>query len=261
MTVLRSLLFAAIFYPATVLWVLAGIVASAFGHRTTLKVVLSWVDFHHMLTATVLGIRTRVDGVLPQGAHLFAVKHESMYETLEMVRLTNLPVIVMKKELADIPLFGFLTRQYGVIPVERSAGARALREMVAAGKEALAAGRPVAIYPEGTRVPVGEQPELKSGFAALYRALGLAVVPVAVDSGRLWGRGLVHQHGVVTFKVGETIPPGLKRDEVESRVHAAINALNPPRNGEVAGGERSSAGGPLHHAASRHGPPPRIGED
>ena len=225
MAVPRSLLYTAIFYPATVLWVLAGVLASAFGRRPTLKVVLSWVDFHHWLAANLLGIRTHVEGDLPEGAYLFAVKHESMYETLEMVRLTHLPVIVMKKELADIPLFGFLTKQYGVIPVERSAGARALREMVAAGKEAIATGRPVIIYPEGTRVRVGETPEVKSGFAALYRALGLPVVPVAVNSGRLWGRGLVHHSGVVTFKVGETIPPGLRRDEAETRVHAAINAL------------------------------------
>jgi 1-acyl-sn-glycerol-3-phosphate acyltransferase len=225
MAVPRSLLYTAIFYPATVLWVLAGVLASAFGRRPTLKVVLSWVDFHHWLAANLLGIRTHVEGDLPEGAYLFAVKHESMYETLEMVRLTHLPVIVMKKELADIPLFGFLTKQYGVIPVERSAGARALREMVAAGKEAIATGRPVIIYPEGTRVRVGETPEVKSGFAALYRALGLPVVPVAVNSGRLWGRGLVHHSGVVTFKVGETIPPGLRREEAETRVHAAINAL------------------------------------
>jgi 1-acyl-sn-glycerol-3-phosphate acyltransferase len=222
---LRSLLYAAVFYPATVLWVLAGMAASLFGRAAILKIVLSWVDFHHWLSATVLGIRARLVGVLPRGAYLFAVKHESMYETLEMVRLTQLPVIVMKKELADIPLFGFLTRQYGVIPVERSAGAKALREMVVAGKEAIASGRPVIIFPEGTRVRAGEAPELKSGFAALYRALGLPVVPIAVDSGRLWGRGLAHRSGTVTFKVGETIPPGLKRSEVEARVHAAINAL------------------------------------
>jgi 1-acyl-sn-glycerol-3-phosphate acyltransferase len=225
--VVRSLLFAALFYPGTVLWVLAGVVASLFGRKPTLRVVLNWVELHHWLTANVLGIRTRVEGTLPRGAHLFAVKHESMYETIEMVRLTHLPIIVMKKELADIPLFGFLTKQYGVIPVERSAGAKALREMVAAGKEAIVTGRPVAIYPEGTRVRVGETPRVKSGFAALYRALGLPVVPVAVDSGGLWGRGLVHRPGIVTFKVGETIPPGLSREEIEARVHRAINALAP----------------------------------
>jgi len=225
MALVRSLLFAAIFYPATLIWVLSGIVASLFGRRPTLSVVLSWVDLHHKLASSLLGIQTRLDGALPPGPHLITVKHQSMYETLEIVRLTHLPVIVMKKELADIPLFGFMTRQYGVIPVERSAGAKALRAMVAAAQEAIAAGRPVAIYPEGTRVRVGQTPQLKSGFAALYRALGLPVVPVAVDSGRLWGRGLVHHSGTVTFKVGDTIPPGLKRTEIEARVHAAINAL------------------------------------
>ena len=141
------------------------------------------------------------------------------------MRLTNFPVIVMKKELADIPVFGSLTRRYGVIPVERSAGAKALRALVEEGKKAAATGRSVIIYPEGTRVRVGETPELRSGFAALYRAVGLPVVPVAVDSGRLWGRKFVHRSGTVTFKIGETVPAGLKREEVDRRVHAAINRL------------------------------------
>jgi len=226
MTLIRSLLFAAIFYAATVGWVLAGIITSLFGRSPTLAVVLSWVDFHHWLTTNLLGIDSKVEGEIPSGPHLIAVKHQAMYETLEMVRITNLPVMVMKKELSDIPLFGFLTRRYGVIPVERTAGAKALRNMVTEGEKSVATGRPVIIFPEGTRVCVGQQPRIKPGFAALYRALGLPVVPVAVNSGRLWGRGFVHQPGIVTFKVGETIPPGLKRDEVEARVHAAINALD-----------------------------------
>lgn len=225
MAVLRSLLYAAIFYPATLLWVLAGLIVSPIGQRPTLAVVLSWVDLHHWLVRNVLGIRLRIEGNVPPGPLLIAVKHQSMLETLEMVRLTKLPIIVMKKELADIPLFGFMTRRYGVIPVERSAGAKALRTLVEEGRQAIASGRPVIIYPEGTRVRVGEAPPLKSGFAALYRALGLPVVPVAVDSGRLWGRGLVHRSGTVTFKVGATIPEGLARKDVEARVHRAINAL------------------------------------
>jgi 1-acyl-sn-glycerol-3-phosphate acyltransferase len=225
MIVARSLLYAAIFYPATLLWVLAGMVASLFGRRATLAVVLSWTELNHWLAEHILGIRVRVEGAIPPGPHLIAVKHESMLETLEMVRITHLPVIVIKRELADIPLFGFMTRQYGIIAVERSAGAKALRALVSQGREAVAEGRAVLIYPEGTRVRVGEQPPLKSGFAALYRALGLPVVPVAVDSGRLWGRGLVHRRGTVTLKVGEIIPPGLRREEIERRVHAAINAL------------------------------------
>ena len=225
MAALRSLLYAAIFYPATVLWVLAGLVASLIGRKPTLGVVLSWVDVHSWLTRKALGIRLKVDGEVPPGPMLIAVKHQSMFETLEMVRITNLPIIVMKKELADIPLFGFMTRRYGVIPVERSAGAKALRTLVEEGRQAVESGRPVIIYPEGTRVRVGEEPPLKSGFAALYRALGLPVVPVAVDSGRLWGRGFVHHSGTITFKVGEVIPAGLARKDIEARVHSTINVL------------------------------------
>lgn len=222
---LRSLLYAAIFYTATLLWVLIGGLVSLFGRKATLAVVLSWVEMHHWLVRNLLGIRLRVEGEVPRGPLLIAVKHQSMLETLEMVRITNLPIIVMKKELGDIPFFGFLTRRYGVIEVERSAGAKALRSLVEEGREAVASGRAVIIYPEGTRVRVGETPELKSGFAALYRALGLPVAPVALDSGRLWGRGLVHRSGTVTFRVGETIPAGLPRKDIEARVHSAINAL------------------------------------
>lgn len=225
MALVRSLLYAAIFYPVTALWVTVGVPASLLGRGPTLAVVLSWVDFHHWLARHLLGIRVRVEGDIPPGCYLIAVKHESMFETLEMVRLSHLPVIVLKKELSDIPLFGWLTRRYGVIAVERSAGAAALRALVQEGRKATRDGRSVIIYPEGTRVRPGQRPPLKSGFAALYRALGLPVVPVAVDSGRLWGRGLVHHPGTVTFKVGPTIPAGLERKAVEARVHAAINGL------------------------------------
>jgi 1-acyl-sn-glycerol-3-phosphate acyltransferase len=225
MIVLRSLLYAALFYPATLLWAVAGLVGGLLGDRYALAVVLSWTQMNHWLVTRLLGIRIRVEGKVPPGPHLIAVKHQSMLETLEMVRITSLPIIVIKQELADLPLFGWMTRRYGVIPVERSAGAKALRAMVVEAKKALATGRAVIIYPEGTRVRVGETPPLRSGFAALYRTLGLPVVPVATDAGVLWGRGLIHRPGTVTLKVGETVPPGLKREEVERRVHAAINAL------------------------------------
>jgi 1-acyl-sn-glycerol-3-phosphate acyltransferase len=225
-TAIRSLLYAAIFYAATVAWLLVGIPVSLLGRRPMLAVVLSWAEFHHWLVEHLLAIHVRVDGQIPPGQSLIAVKHQSMLETMEMLRVTRLPVIVIKRELADIPLFGWMTRRYGVIAVERSAGAKALRALVEEGRRAIATGRSVIIYPEGTRVRVGEQPPLRSGFAALYRTLGLPVVPVAVDSGRLWGRGFMHRSGTVTLKVEETIPPGLRRDEVERRVHAAINAFD-----------------------------------
>jgi 1-acyl-sn-glycerol-3-phosphate acyltransferase len=224
MALARSLLFALVFYPATLLFVLGCFVASLFGSGPVRAVVHRWTNFHHLLTR-LLGTRVEVMGDMPPGACLIAVKHQSMFETLEMVRLANTPVIVLKRELSDLPLFGWATRRYGVIPVDREAGPKALRAMISAGRQAVAAGRPVLIYPEGTRVRRGETPPLQPGFAGLYRSLGLPVVPVAVDSGRLWSRNLPRKSGTIHFLIGEPIPAGLPRDQVEARVHAAINAL------------------------------------
>ena len=226
MQFLRSLLYALIFYPATLLYVIAGLTLGLFATRPMRAVVHGWANLHEWLSVNLLGVRLRLEGAIPDGPYLIAVKHQSMYETIQMLRVIRTPVVVLKQQLASIPLFGWMTRRYGVIPVDRKAGSKALRTMLSAAKKALADGRPVAIVPEGTRVPPGERPQLRSGFAGLYRALNLPVVPIAVDSGRLWGRGLIKHPGLVTFKVGEIIPPGLKRDEIEARVHAAINALN-----------------------------------
>ena len=226
MQFLRSVLFAVTFYPLTLVLSVVGLLISLLGPRPTRTVVHDWTALHHWMTRHVLGIRTRVEGVIPAEPMLIAVKHEAMFETLEMVLLARSPVIVIKRELANLPLFGWMTRRYGVIPVDREAGPKALREMIALGKAAVAEGRQIIIYPEGTRVPHGEQPPLRPGFAGLYRALGLPVVPVAVESGRLCGRGLLKRKGTITFRIGEVIPAGLKRAEIEARVHAAINALS-----------------------------------
>ena len=225
MTLARSIVFAIIFYPLTMVFCIAGIAARVAGRPATLAVVRSWMNSFRWLTRHLLHIDTFIEGALPDGPHLVAVKHQSMFETIEVARLTNLPIVVYKKELSRIPLFGGVTRAYGVIAVERSAGAKALRSLVTEGRKALAEKRSVIIYPEGTRVPVGQAPPLQSGFAGLYRALGLPVLPVAIDSGRLWQRGIRKYGGVITIRFGAAIPAGLGRGEIEERVHAAINAL------------------------------------
>jgi 1-acyl-sn-glycerol-3-phosphate acyltransferase len=196
-----------------------------FGDRPVQAVVHGWSHYHHWLVTRVLRIRWQIKGVIPDGSYLIAVKHQAMVETIEVLQLADTPVVVMKRELTTMPLFGWVTRRYGVIGVDREAGASALREMMVRAKAAVASGRPVVIFPEGTRVPPGESPTLRPGFAGLYRALGMPVVPVALDSGLIWGRGLLKRRGVIRVRVGEIIPAGLKRPEVETRVHAAINAL------------------------------------
>jgi 1-acyl-sn-glycerol-3-phosphate acyltransferase len=133
--------------------------------------------------------------------------------------------VFAKQELFRIPGWGHSALVYGLVPVARDEGAKALRAMIASAKERAAAGRPLVIFPEGTRVPHGERPPLQAGFAGLYKLLGLPVVPIAVDSGATYHR-LIKRRGRITYKVGETIPVGLPRSEVEARVHAAMNALN-----------------------------------
>jgi 1-acyl-sn-glycerol-3-phosphate acyltransferase len=227
MNVLRSALFAAIFYPVSVLAVLAALPAALLGRRAIFAVVHFWVWSHRWCAELILGIRTRVEGSLPSGAVLVAGKHQSMYETIEVVRLLEDPAVVLKRELADLPGWGRAAQRYGMIPVDRDGGAPALRRMLAAAQAILAEGRPIVIFPEGTRVMPGEQPPLQPGFAGLYKALGVPVVPVAIDSGLVWPRrAWIKRPGIVTFRFGDPIPPGLPRKEAEARVHAAINELD-----------------------------------
>lgn len=157
-------------------------------------------------------------------------KHEAMFETIDLLLFLDRPVVFAKAELFSIPFWGKIALRYGLIPIDRNAGASALRIMRRAAQNTIAGGRPIALFPEGTRVPHGQMPSIRSGFAGIYKLLGMAVVPVAVDSGRLRGRGAglgwIRLPGTITYHVGATIPPGMPRDEAETLAHSAINALN-----------------------------------
>jgi 1-acyl-sn-glycerol-3-phosphate acyltransferase len=224
---LRSVLFALVFYTGSLVYVFrAATIART--PRGALSAALGWARFHRRCAETILGIHTRVEGVIPDRPVLFAMKHESMYETLEILLLLRQPAVMMKKELTVMPLWGGIALRHGAIPIDRAGGAKSLRTLLAAARVAVADNRSLLIFPEGTRVPHGERAPLKAGFAGLYRQLGLPVVPVALDSGRVWPRrGFVKRSGVVTFRFAEVIEPGLDRNAVEALVHEQINALNP----------------------------------
>lgn len=222
-----TLVFTLLFFVFSALFTLLALAAWPLGTRAVGAVARGWALMHRILSRFVLRQRVVVEGTLPTDVCFIAMKHEAMFETVDVLCLLNRPVVAAKKELLSIPIWGWVAMRYGVIPVDRSGGASALRAVRAQAKAAMSGGRAFVFYPEGTRVHPGEAPPLKSGFAGLYGALDTRVVPIAIDSGRCNPRGRhLRFPGKITYWIGEAIPPGLPRREAEARVHAAINALN-----------------------------------
>jgi 1-acyl-sn-glycerol-3-phosphate acyltransferase len=222
---LRSLAFYVLFYGGSALLVVASVVAVIAQKRWLRRLVSQWGHWHLWCVEKVLGVQVVLEGTLPEGPVLIAVKHEAFFEAIDTPRLLTFPAVFAKQELFRIPGWGYSALVYGLIPVAREEGAKALRQMIATARERVEEGRPLVIFPEGTRVAHGTRPPLQAGFAGLYKLLRLPVVPIAVDSGATYHR-LIKRPGRITYKVGETIPAGLPRAEVEARVHQAINALN-----------------------------------
>jgi 1-acyl-sn-glycerol-3-phosphate acyltransferase len=223
--ILRSLAFYAVFYLGSVFFVLAALLAMPLGDKALRRAVRGWSHFHRLCARVLLAIRVVIEGELPNEGVLVAVKHESFFEAIDLPMQMDWPVPFPKAELAAIPGWGRAAKRYGIVVVERSEGARALRKMVADARSFTAQNRPLVIFPEGTRVPTGERRSLQSGFAGVYKLLGLPVVPVAVNSGRLYQRRW-KKPGTITIRVGERIEAGLPRAEIEARVEQEINALN-----------------------------------
>ena len=220
----------AVFYGGSLFYVLTALLVSLRSAHALQRVAHHWARFHRGCARIILQQKIQVIGNLPDGPYLYVFKHESMFETIDLLVMFRRPAVAAKRELADIPLWGRVAVLHGIIPVEREAGASALRAMMKASKQALADGRPICLFPEGTRVLPGQCPPLQAGFAGLYKLLGVPVIPVALNSGQVSPRkAFIKRPGTVTYLVGDTIPPGLPRAEAELRVHAAINALNDAR--------------------------------
>ncbi len=224
---LRSAAFYPIFYSVSACLVICAVIALPIGRDALRKVVQWWTIWHRWCLRWLVGITVRVEGELATGPVLYAIKHESFFEAIDAPKLLRWPAVFTKRELFDIPGWGRAALIYGLVPVSRDGGASALRQMLKAAKEMVADERPLVLFPEGTRVPHGKSPPMRSGFAGIYKLIGLPVVPVAVNSGPLY-HGWIKRSGVITYRIGEMIPAGLPRAEAEQRVHAAMNALNDP---------------------------------
>jgi 1-acyl-sn-glycerol-3-phosphate acyltransferase len=242
---MRTFLFKTAFYLATALILLLGSplllaprsLAMA-GLRLHGRTVL-W------LLRTIMGIGIEVRGRehLPQGAALVACKHQSSWETFALPVLLADPALVMKAELMRIPVYGWFSAKFGMIPIEREKGPAALRRMLKAAQARAAEGRQVLIFPEGTRKAPGSAPDYKPGVVALYDALRAPCVPVALSSGLLWpARRWPERRGTILIEFLPAIAPGLPRKEflslLQSAVEAATGRLLAETGGAAAAADR-----------------------
>lgn len=225
MTTLRSALFNLFFVVGTALVVTLGLPMLAFPQRILAAYIRLWA--HGMIGALriICGIRLEVTGLahIPPGPAVIAAKHQSAFDTIVWLLLVPDCVYVLKKELLNIPLWGWFTLRCGHLAVDREGGGAALRNLVRGAKQRFAEGRPVVIFPEGTRTAPGDRQPYQPGVAALATAGGVPVVPVATDSGLRWGRRAFRKSpGVIHVSILPPLPIGLPRAALMAALEAAI---------------------------------------
>jgi 1-acyl-sn-glycerol-3-phosphate acyltransferase len=225
---LRVFIYALVFYISSIFLLALFWSLVSLWHDLAIWEVKTWMRWQRFCARYILRIESHVAGAaLPPAPAILAIKHESHYETFECLLLFDAPSAVMKKELNKIPFCDRIGRHYGMIPVDREAGSAALKSLLQQAKIQAAKNRYIAIYPEGTRIEHGKTVPLESGLTALYKSLNLPIVPIAMNAGKLWPKTLWQiKPGTVEWLIGEAIPPGLPRAEMEARVFAGINALN-----------------------------------
>jgi 1-acyl-sn-glycerol-3-phosphate acyltransferase len=185
-----------------------------------------WANGIVLLLKFVVGLDYRERGRenIPDGPCIIACNHQSLWETLTLSTIFPEASIVAKKELIDLPIVGWYLYKYPMILLDRSAGRQALRQMIEEARRAVAEGRKVLIFPQGTRQAVDEPPKyIWAGVYALYSSLNLPVMPAVHNSGLFWGKkALVMDSGMVTVSYLPVIPPGLNRSEFQERVERLI---------------------------------------
>lgn len=229
---LRSFFFNVGWYAGTTIIAIVGSPILLLPRRFVVAWSLFWIDFCLWWLRITCRLTHRVGGLenMPTGPVIFACKHQSSWETLAFSRLFPGAATVMKRELVLIPVVGWAMARVGNIAVERGDGSKALRGLVKQAKATLAEGRSILIFPEGTRVAVGDERPYQVGTAALYRQLGVPVVPVALNSGLFWGRRkFIKRPGVIDVEILPAIPPGLSRDTfmttLRERIEGATGRL------------------------------------
>jgi len=228
MLFLRSLLFTLWFAGLTIMMGVLALPLLLGPRKTAVALSHIWARAVLWGLEVIAGVHMRITGAIPRAPVLVAAKHMSTWDTLAIYVALGDPGIVLKRSLLLIPFFGWFVGKTAAIPIDRAAGASALRNMSKAAQAVLGEGRPVVIFPEGTRRKPGAPADYKPGVAGLYGQLGVACVPVALNSGAHW-QGFWKHPGTITLAFLEPIPPGLKRAQfmpiLEERIEGATRAL------------------------------------
>jgi 1-acyl-sn-glycerol-3-phosphate acyltransferase len=173
------------------------------------------------------GIRYRIIGRenLPDGPAVLLSKHQSAWETVAFPALMPRPLCyVFKRELLYIPFFGWTLGLLKMVHIDRKQGKDAFASVLRQGRERLADGSWIVMFPEGTRTPVGRSGKYKSGGARFAIGVNAPVVPIAHNAGRVWPRNAFTKNpGIVTVSIGAPIDStGLSPDELNHRVEIWI---------------------------------------
>jgi len=232
MIYLRSLLFNILLYSWTAVLSIGASPLLLMGQKSSILVGRTWGRVLLVLLRLLCGLTYEVRGKqhLIKEPVLIAAKHQSMWDTIVLPVLLDAPCFVLKRELARIPVFGWYLQRGGMIAVNRSGGATALKRMVAQARDVIASGRSIVIFPEGTRVEPGKDAPYHPGVAALYTQLNVPVVPVALNSGLYWSRrSFLKKPGRILIEFLPAIPPGLPRKRflpaLKEQIEKHSNAL------------------------------------
>ncbi|WP_431478284.1 lysophospholipid acyltransferase family protein [Massilia eburnea] len=233
---LRSALFMVLMAIATVIWSGVCMLAAPLPYNKRYFITSRWNVFIVWCAKWICGINYRFKGYenFPDAPAIILSKHQSAWETIFL--LANLPrplVFVFKKEILYIPFFGWGIALLRMIPIDRKQGKNAFKSVVAHGKRRLKDGQWIIMFPEGTRIPVGQQGKYKSGGTRLAVETGAVVVPIAMNSGECWPKNsFIKKPGTITVSVGKPISsegktPDELMEQVEQWIESEMRVISP----------------------------------
>lgn len=227
MPALRSLLFYIIAFIPTAIFCVTGLVCLLLPRRVLVLYNRLWLHSVFFVLRHVQGLTYSIEGRenLPNGPFIISCKHQSVFETFMFPVLIDHPYIILKKELASVPFWGWMLKKYDAITIDRKKPKEAFQMLLQKGEETKTNGRPLLIFPEGTRTPPGVRGDYKPGIAILYDHLKIPVVPMAVNTGVFWPKhSFIKKPGHATLRILPAIQPGLSKREFMTTLENVIES-------------------------------------